>query len=226
MANRSYLYSLSNRPTSYADRPETISGLSEWAYAVPFSYRVLMSGDPQLCSSLVSDGFEDEPPHKKSKLHAISGDFDQGFSRLEVLFSIVRPIAGASPDLIAGLDATLEFLEAHRDRNLLLETIELDCMDEEEEAGLRACVEKEIANCVRAGAAVDALATNLSDAGERLKAATQRKGPPPLDALHGLRLDDDFDNCRNNKTKYPLGLVWYEVLFFELWNREQFEANG
>ena len=47
MANRSYLYSLSNRPASYADRPETICGLSEWPYAVPFSYRLLMSGDPQ-----------------------------------------------------------------------------------------------------------------------------------------------------------------------------------
>jgi hypothetical protein len=45
MANRAYLYSLSNRPTSYTDRPETITGLSEWPYAIPFTYRVLLSGD-------------------------------------------------------------------------------------------------------------------------------------------------------------------------------------
>jgi hypothetical protein len=223
VANRSYLYSLSNRPTSYPDRPDTICGLSEWAYAVPFSYRLLMSGDPQLCSSLVSDGFDGEPPNKKSKLYATSGDFDQGFARLKAFFSIVRPIAAASPDLIAGLDGTVEFLEAHRDRYLLLETIELDCMEEEGEAELRACVEKEIANCVHAGAAVDALAANLSDARDRLQAAAQRKGAPPLDALHGLRLDDDYDN--SHKAKYPLGLEWTDVLYFELWNRAQFEAN-
>lgn len=56
MANRCYLYSLSNRPTSYSDGPESISGQSEWSYVVPFSHRALMSGDPQLCSSLVDGG--------------------------------------------------------------------------------------------------------------------------------------------------------------------------
>ena len=76
MSNRAYLYSHSNRPTADADRPETISGLSEWSYAVPFSYRVLMSGDPQLCSSSISDGFDSEPAGAKTKLYAISGDFD------------------------------------------------------------------------------------------------------------------------------------------------------
>lgn len=60
MANRSYLYSLSNRPASYGDRPETISSLSEWAYDVPFVYRLLMSADPQLCASLVAEGLDDE----------------------------------------------------------------------------------------------------------------------------------------------------------------------
>ncbi|MEB1530348.1 DUF7822 domain-containing protein [Xanthomonas sp. WHRI 7945] len=60
MANRSYLYSLSNRPASYGDRPETISSLSEWAYDVPFVYRLLMSADPQVCASLVAEGLDDE----------------------------------------------------------------------------------------------------------------------------------------------------------------------
>ncbi|MDL5366640.1 hypothetical protein QSH18_13615 [Xanthomonas sp. NCPPB 2654] len=60
MANRSYLYSLSNRPASYGDRPDTISSLSEWAYDVPFVYRLLMSADPQLCASLVAEGLDDE----------------------------------------------------------------------------------------------------------------------------------------------------------------------
>ena len=69
MANRSYLYSLSNRPTHYTDRPETICGLSEWPYAVPFMYRLLMSGDPQLCASLIADGLEDDEPEHLSLIH-------------------------------------------------------------------------------------------------------------------------------------------------------------
>ncbi|WP_241303387.1 hypothetical protein [Burkholderia stabilis] len=86
MANRSYLYSLSNRPTSYEDRPQTISGLSEWAYGVPFMYRLLMSGDPQLCASLVSDGLDDS----KMPLYAVSSPFDPGFARVRRFVAIVR----------------------------------------------------------------------------------------------------------------------------------------
>lgn len=225
MANRAYLYSLSNRPSSYADRPETISGLSEWAYAVPFSYRVLMSGDPRLCASLVSDGFDGESANGKTKLHAISGDFKAGFARLKRFISIVRPLAAAtSSALVASLDDTLAFLESHRDHYLLLETIELDTMTCAREAELRACVEREIAECVRAGAAIDALPADAMDAGACLANAARSQASPPLDAFHGLRLDDDFDNVRGG-TKNPLGLECSEVLYFGLWNRAEFEAN-
>lgn len=226
VSNRSYLYSLSNRPTSYADRPDTISGLSEWAYFVPFSYRLLMSADPQLCSSLVSDGFDDDPPNKKTRLYAISSDFEGGISRLKSFFAVLRPIAvGTSPNLTGLLDETVAFLEAHRDQYLLLETIELDYMTEEGEVALRASVEKEINNCLRVGAAVDALPRNLTEAVMCLKTATQQKCEAPLDAFYGLRLDDDCDNIRDEKTEYPLGLEWGEVLYYQLWNRAQFEAN-
>lgn len=206
MANRSYLYSIGNRPSSYADRPETISGLSEWPYAVPFSYRVLMSGDPRLCASLISDGFEDDPPERKTRLHAISAEFDTGFARLKKFCAAVPAV---SADLSAALDETLTFLDKHRDRYLLLETIELDSMTESSEAGLRACVEQEIELCREAGAAVDALPADWQAA-----------------ALQGLVLDDDFDNTRDGKTEYPLGVSWWtDVLYFSLWNRAEFEAN-
>lgn len=227
MANRSYLYSLSNRPTSYADRPETISGLSEWPYYVPFSYRVLMSGDPRECSSLVSDGFEDEPDDRKTRLYAISSDFEMGFARLRRFMAVVRQLAaGRSPGLIAGLDETVSFLEAHRDRYLLLETIELDTMSYEGEAALRACVAEEIDACRQVGAAIDVLPANAAEAALSLKMAAQHKSDAPLDALYGLRLDDDFDNVREEKTDYPMGLsFWDEVLYFTLCNRAEFEAN-
>ncbi|WPG38507.1 hypothetical protein [Variovorax sp. EBFNA2] len=97
MANRSYLYSLSNRPTSYADRPETISGVSEWNYDVPFMYRLLMSGDPQLCASLISDGLDDDEADEKVKLYAISSNFEPGFARVKRFIDIVRFLATQAP---------------------------------------------------------------------------------------------------------------------------------
>jgi hypothetical protein len=97
MANRSYLYSLSNRPTSYADRPETISGVSEWNYDVPFMYRLLMSGDPQLCASLIADGLDDDEADEKVKLYAISSRFEPGFARVKRFIEIVRFLAAQGP---------------------------------------------------------------------------------------------------------------------------------
>lgn len=271
MANRSYLYSLSNRPASYADRPESISGLSEWAYDVPFMYRLLMSGDPQLCASLVSDGFDTDAPEHKTKLHAISSRFDPGFERVKRFVAIVRLIAAQTPQdveqpcaadaappsfmgrlkqlfssspggagsgargtgkpaalvhLPGWLDETLAFLEAHRDDYLLLETIELDCMSEEEESALRACVEKEIARCLHAGAALDALPADPAQAARQLQQAAARKSAAPLDAFFGLRFDDDCDSTRTRATEHPLGLQWSEVLYFDLFNRAEFEARG
>jgi hypothetical protein len=223
MANRSYLYSLSNRPTSFSDRPGTISGLSEWNYAVPFSYRVLMSGGPQLCSSLVSDGFDDESPDRKTRLYAISSDFELGYARLKKFFAIVRTLVGdGAPDLVHAIEETRIFLEAHRNRYVLLETIELDTMSEETEQGLRDCVKSELMTCLRTGAAIEALPADAKEAGARLKAAAQQMSGEPLDAFHGLMLDDHFDSTRDG---YPLGLEWSEVLYFQLWNREQFEAK-
>jgi len=273
MANRSYLYSLSNRPSSYADRPETVSGLSEWPYDVPFMYRLLMSGDPQLCASLVADGFDSDEPESKTALYAISSHFDTGFARVKRFTEIIRaatadlpataePAAAPAPqsaslinrlkhifaprqeapsnadaqasspsprasadELLANLDETIEFLEAHRDTYLLLETIELDTMSESEETELKACVEQEIARCVQAGAAVDALSADLEQAGKALRLATQRSGAAPMDAFFGLRLDNECDSTRTGETEYPLGLVWYDTLYFDLMNRSEFDAQ-
>jgi hypothetical protein len=121
---------------SFSDRPGTISGLSESSYAVPFSYRALMSGGPQLCSSLVSDGFDGEPPDRKTRLYAISSDFELGFARLKKFFTLVRTLVGA-PALIHAIEETHLFLDAHRDRYTLLETIELDTMSEGTDPGAR-----------------------------------------------------------------------------------------
>ncbi|MDP9915170.1 hypothetical protein J2W24_000805 [Variovorax boronicumulans] len=277
MANRSYLYSLTNRPAAYTDRPETISGISEWNYDIPFMYRLLMSGDPQLCASLISDGLDSDEGDEKVRLYAISGRFEPGFVRVKRLIDIMRYLAAQAPvpapapavtpvvaapkatslvDRLKGwfspsaapkappaaaapaaatpatgstqlpgwLDETLAFLEAHRNEHLLLETVELDTMTESEEAPLRACVEKELARCQQAGAALDALPQDIAAAAQVLREAGAKKQATPLDAFFGLRFDDDCDSTRSRATEYPLGLQWYDVLYFGLLNRAEFEA--
>lgn len=268
MANRSYLYSLSNRPSSFADRPETISGLSEWAYDVPFMYRALMSGDPQLCGSLVADGLSGDEPGHPTVIRAISSRFDLGFDRVQRFTRIVRAslaeyVPSAEPQAAVAmrptsllgrlkgfvfpgseaapaeskaappaatqmpiwLDETLAFLEAHRDQYLLLETIELDIMSYDEEAALLSCVEQEIARCLHVGAAIDALPNDIAEAVLQLKRAIAQKCEAPFDAFFGLRLDDDCDSTRTGATEHPLGLQWFEVLYFKLLNRAEYEAR-
>ncbi|MEU5694341.1 hypothetical protein [Actinosynnema sp. NPDC020468] len=215
MANRSYLYSLSDEPTSYADRPETVGGLAEWAYDVPFSYRVLVSCGPRLCASLISDGFEDDDPQDKTPLFGIIGEFDAGLARLKKFGDAARLVGSAA--LRDQLDRTEEFLHGHRNRFVLLETVELDCMETSEADALRERVEREIARCREVGAAIDALPDTAAAAAVELEKAA---GP-----FRGLVFGDDFDNVRDRRTTHPIGLgSWSEVLYFSLWNKAEFEA--
>jgi hypothetical protein len=221
-----------------------------------------MSGDPQLCASLVSDGLADKSdgePTSKTKLYAISSRFDLGFERVKRFTAIVRTLIAQAPaptsppavgilrrifapqraatlaastvkpasvaHLSGWLDETIKFLESHRDQYLLLETIELDIMSESEESKLRACVEEEIARCLHAGAAVDALSVDIAEAGRQLKLATTQEQASPMNAFFELHLDDDCDSSRDGTTKYPIGLQWDESLYFGLWNRAEFEAQ-
>ncbi|OZI35490.1 hypothetical protein CEG14_10425 [Bordetella genomosp. 1] len=267
MANRSYLYSLDNQPAEYADRPRSCAGLSEWPYAVPFSFRLLASADARLSASLLSDGLDDEPV----PLYAINADFDAGYARVQRFVAILRehiaqetmPAAAhtaahaaahaslhtgglvaslkrwfgtAAPaqapqaargayDLLPGLlDETLAFLAQHRDRRVQLETIELEIMSESDPDVLRARAEAELALCVAAGQALDALPADLRDAARVLREACATRTAGPLEAFHGLRLDDDCDNTRDRSTEYPLGLYWTDVLYFEPSLRE--DASG
>ena len=234
--------------------PETISGLSEWPYDVPFMYRLLMSGDPQPCASLVSDGMEDEEPGSKTRLYAISGVFEPGYARVRRFADIVRaavaqapapapgstaaasasgasqpasfmdrvkqmfspqadaartpvPASSAAPasdQLLAALDETLAFLDAHRDSHLLLETIELDIMSHAGEAALKACVDAEIARCRHAGAALDALPANVDEAARALRTAV----PNPPRNRWTPSTDCAWTTISTARARAPLSVRW------------------
>lgn len=122
MANRSYLYTTSFAPDSDAARTpaDRVSGISEWPYAIPLVFRILVSVDPRPCRSLI---WTDHPD-----LLAISGRCGPGIARLEqFLARIDHPALGSSAD-----DA-IAFLHAHTepDDYFVLECAEIFDMDDE-----------------------------------------------------------------------------------------------
>ena len=66
MANRSYLYSADTLPTSDVNQKPRVVGISEWNYDIPVAFRLLLSGYPRKCRSVIWD-FPDEI--------AIAGDY-------------------------------------------------------------------------------------------------------------------------------------------------------
>ena len=82
------------------------------------------------------------------------------------------------------------------------------------EAELKACVDAEIVRCRHAGAALDALPAIVDEAARALRTAVAGQAAEPLDAFHGLRLDNDFDSTRTGATERPMGLYWSDVLYF------------
>jgi nucleoid DNA-binding protein len=68
MANRSYLYSIDDLPS--ADRTSrNVIGLSEWASTIPLVNKLMVSGNPQLCRSMI---------WKNDQPIAIVGNYDLG----------------------------------------------------------------------------------------------------------------------------------------------------
>lgn len=223
MANRSYLYSLTNQPKSYYDRPESINDLSEWAYDVPLAYRILMSGNPQRCASLISDGFEDEV--EKTPLYAITADFDIGFQRLLKFKSIVEPLIYAEDDgMKQGVEEGFDYLAESRLPFLLLETIELELMGTDDKDELRNNVDKDIELIKLVGEAVDALPADYEQAREILKVAAKSKQDNVFSVFYGIELNEKFDYSECIQT---MGIgYWCDGLYYSLWNKEEFEKNS
>jgi len=122
VANRSYLYTTSFAPDGDAPRTpaDRVSGISEWPYAIPLVFRILVSADPRPCRSLI---WTDHPDPI-----AISGRCAPGIDRLgRFLARIDHPSLGSSAD-----DA-MNFLREHTEPDgwFVLECGEIFDMDDE-----------------------------------------------------------------------------------------------
>ena len=216
MANCAYLYSLDNRPVSYCDRPATVSGLSKWSHAIPISYRILASCDPQLCVSLIADGSERAPG---VNIYAISAAFWAGYRRfltfIDCIHFIARNSHVMSSKLIDELIPTRTFLDLHANKYVLLETVELNLLANGDLKMQKELVKSEISMCKWVGEAIDALPEDTIEAAAIiLESSVKGQGP-----FAGLRFDDEYDTCPD-----PIGLYWNEKLHVNLPNRTKFDT--
>lgn len=148
VVNRAYLYSLDNRPVSYFNRPERASELSEWPDTVPISYRILASGNTQICSSLITNGLEGAP---NVKVCAINGKYDVGFARFLRFVDMIRFVSDSShfeaPNLLDETISTRSFLDLHMNKYVQLKTVELDILSGGDEAMMKEMIEAGASMC-------------------------------------------------------------------------------
>jgi hypothetical protein len=149
MANRSILYALDRVPSGYSDPPGQATGLSDWAYDIPLSYRLLVSEQPRVCSGALYDDTDDPQL-------ALAGEADGGHGRLYRFLDLLAatPAASGNAEFLSNCAETKTFLASHRLGYYYLDTSEIDCLS----AGTyRASVEKTLQEIVELAAIVDQL---------------------------------------------------------------------
>jgi len=118
MANRSYLYSIDfNATKGERKNGEKIFGLSEYAYYIPLSFKILVSQDAQVSNSIIWDN---EHPI------AIQGNFEKGKRKLlDFLAQLQNKKFFNRTELNKQITETLEFLNSHQLQNIILENGEI-----------------------------------------------------------------------------------------------------
>ncbi|MGE8498193.1 MAG: hypothetical protein ACN6O6_11860 [Pseudomonas sp.] len=197
MANRSYLYSTNVLPGPNAKASgRKLIGISEWNYDIPLVFKLLLSGNPQVCPSSIWDQGEDI---------ALIGDYATGVRNLDAFLSTIS-LPAAQP-LIAEARA---FLNQPENQNLyvVLECGEIFDMND------TPLFEQNLA-----------LLEELRDLQPRMAAAQQSLLPPPaepakpvglLDRLLGRKPEPAQQPAVDLQAVYALGLGnWSNVLYFD-----------
>ena len=118
MANRSYLYAVDILPAPGEKRPPA-KGVSEWNWDIPLVHKVLLSGDPQLRSSIIWESDE---------VFAVAGDYAAGVANLAAFLGELR-----HPEADVQAAEALEWLQdpVRARKYLWLEAAEIFDMDED-----------------------------------------------------------------------------------------------
>lgn len=225
MANRSYLFSISNQPTCYADRPETVIGLSEWNYKIPLSYMILASGNTALSASLIAlppEGYANSPEHVE--YYALTGNFEIGFNRLKKFLNVLSAIfKNKGLSIESEISETIEFLNENHSNFIYLETVELDMMmlekveDFNERSSLYALL------CAKIGLAIDSLPDDINEASTILEQACNGELNDSYNCFEGISLNEDFDDGFQD---IVIGLSeWSNTLYFDIKNKQAYEQR-
>lgn len=207
MANRSYLFATDKIPANYEDRPETITGLSEWPYDIPIAYLLLVSQDTRVCASLsfLSEEEDNEPL-------ALAGTAAGGTARLKRLLELLAGSRAGAADgnFLAARKAAMAFIAAHAQPFLYLETAEIDAMSGDPFAK---SIAANIAAVRRFASLVDQLTPETIDA-----------AIAPGGALAGVLVEPG----RHEERELPalgVGGIWSETLWLAPRNKANFEPD-
>jgi hypothetical protein len=211
MANRSYLYTLDIRPKSYADRPGSIIGLTEFAYAVPTLSYLLVSDDTALCPSLLFDS--------DISIFAVCGRTEIGLRRAYHLLDMLaggQKIANREPLRLATQEMR-GFLDQRRLPFMYLEVAEIDMMQVDNDAGIRAAAEQHARTARELGAWVDQLTPDQVDlamaAGGAMESVFDHAG--------------NYDQMRGSSPPpRPIGMgFWSDVLYYRPLNAAEWAVK-
>lgn len=198
MANRSYLYATNIVPgTNPEGLSLRVSGISEWAYDIPLVYKLLLSGNPQTCSSVIWDIEGD---------CALIGEYEQGVEKLkQFLQQINHPVAAPL------IKEALAFLENKNNKNsyFLLECTEIFYMDEAPPAEQNQALLEEILH-------IDALTAQTVEE-LRSNAPAPAKVPNFFSRLFGAKpqATEDEENFLNALLELGLG-DWNNTLYYDI----------
>ena len=140
MSNRSYLYAIDfDRTKGERQSGEKIHGLSEFPYAIPLVFKILVSQDAVIAHSI---NWDYEHPI------AIQGNFEKGEQKLyDFLNKLQNENIFNKEELDIQIAATKEFLNSHRLKNIILECGEIyELGDDEIEIQNKEVYEQDILN--------------------------------------------------------------------------------
>lgn len=215
MANRSYLYAISN---NVGEEDKIIHGISECGYDIPLSYKILVSQDSKIVESIIWD---------ENSAIAIQGDFNKGRQKLyDFLNRLTEYGIFEKSELAQQIAKTKEFLDSAEKASDIfhLENGELyDMNNEDLEAQNKAFFENEI---LKIDNTIEVAIARLRE----LKQSVIEKSAQRIGGLFAKRKEEERQLQINNILEnmwFLLGISdWCEDLYYDFLGEEENEDKA
>ncbi|UXN02887.1 hypothetical protein [Bartonella sp. HY406] len=207
MANRSTLIGINGYLPDSNLIPEEKIYLGDQPYAVPLFFRLLVSGNTRCITSIDysnDEDDEDEGFNADPIIYATMGDGDIGFNRFKKLGLLMRNLAVKNnPEIVELFDPVLEHLSSHRCQFYVLESYEIDVLENyDRDPPMEEWVKMRARQHIKLGQAVDHL--RGPQFWQQLKLMQIITQKPKDNPLSDLTLGDDFDNVERENAMLGL----------------------